>query len=225
LQELEKFLQARDCGITWMECRLRHRHASPTLCLLRLATPVADAQRLSVLLGEKLMTLVLPEPVRSCELRTGLIVPRPLSSSGMWQAGERGGEAGAEVPQLVEHLRARLGDDAVYGLQLVAGHRPEKSWRSAEPGAPVATESSCGAFRRPLWLLPVPQILDEDAGQPRYRGPLQLFANPERIETGWWDGEEAIRDYYIALDIYGVRLWIFREREEPHRWFLHGMFG
>ena len=24
---------------------------------------------------------------------------------------------------------------------------------------------------------------------------------------------------------HGVRLWVFRERTEPHQWFLHGVFG
>jgi protein ImuB len=51
------------------------------------------------------------------------------------------------------------------------------------------------------------------------------MSEPERIETGWWDGGEIARDYYIALDPQGVRLWVFRERTEPHRWFLHGVFG
>jgi protein ImuB len=51
------------------------------------------------------------------------------------------------------------------------------------------------------------------------------MSEPERIETGWWDGGEVARDYYVALDRYEVRLWIFREREQPHRWFLQGVFG
>lgn len=226
LQELERFLQVRQCGVTRLECRFRHRHQPPTLCLLKLAVPTADAQRLRALLGEKLMALVLPEPVRSCELRTGLPVPRALASSPMWQPGEQGGESGAEASQLVEHLRARLGDAAVYGLQLVADHRPERMWRIAEPGVPATTsDSHRAALRRPFWLLPVPQLLAESAGLPRYRGPLRFSGTPERIETGWWDYGEVRRDYYTALDASGVRLWIFRERGEPHRWFLHGMFG
>ena len=48
---------------------------------------------------------------------------------------------------------------------------------------------------------------------------------PERIETGWWDGHDVRRDYYVALSRAGVRLWIFRERPPGQRWFLHGVFG
>jgi protein ImuB len=54
---------------------------------------------------------------------------------------------------------------------------------------------------------------------------LRLLGEPERIETGWWDGGDIARDYYTAIDLHGVRLWIFRERAAPHRWFLHGVFG
>jgi protein ImuB len=54
---------------------------------------------------------------------------------------------------------------------------------------------------------------------------LRLLSEPERIETGWWDGGDIARDYYTATDLHGVRLWIFRERTAPHRWFLHGVFG
>ena len=81
------------------------------------------------------------------------------------------------------------------------------------------------AFQRPLWLLPAPQPLDESGGKPRRQGPLHLSGDAERIETGWWDGGDIGRDYYMACDIHGVQLWIFRERMVPHRWFLHGVFG
>jgi protein ImuB len=54
---------------------------------------------------------------------------------------------------------------------------------------------------------------------------LRLLGEAERIETGWWDGGDVARDYFTAVDLHGVRLWVFRERGAPHRWFLHGMFG
>ncbi|MGA7539054.1 MAG: hypothetical protein WBW93_09820, partial [Steroidobacteraceae bacterium] len=79
--------------------------------------------------------------------------------------------------------------------------------------------------RRPLWLLPKPRQLNERDGLPRRRGPLRLLGAAQRIETGWWDGAEIARDYYTAVDNRGARLWVFREREPPHRWFLHGVFG
>jgi protein ImuB len=50
-------------------------------------------------------------------------------------------------------------------------------------------------------------------------------SGPERIETGWWDGHDVRRDYYVAWTRAGIRLWIFRERPPGGGWFLHGVFG
>jgi protein ImuB len=227
--ELGKFLEARQCGVMKLECLLRHRHAEPTSCILRLASPVADARRLTELLGERLNALTLPEPVRSCELRSSSLVLRVLSSNSVWQPGEYGGGAGAEATELIERLRARLGPEAVYGLQVLPGHRPENSWGVREPVSPRSASAPMSppwpAFRRPLWLLHAPRLLSEREGLPRRRGPLRLLGEAERIETGWWDGGDVARDYFTAVDLHGVRLWVFRERGAPHRWFLHGMFG
>ena len=196
------------------------------------AAPAADVRRLTELFAEHLSTLTLPEAVRACELRCSSLVPRVLSSNHLWQPGEHGGGSSAEASELIERLRARLGPEAVYGLRVLPAHRPENAWAGTEPagaGERVARPKSCHVpwpvFRRPLWLLPTPQLLAERGGLPRRRGPLRLLGEPERIETGWWDGGEIARDYYTAVDIHGVRLWIFRERASPHRWFVHGVFG
>jgi len=255
LAELGKFLQARQCGVMKLECLLRHRHAEPTSCVLRLAAPVADVRRLTELLGERLSALTLPEPVRSCELRSSSLVSRVFSSNSVWQPGEYGGSGGVEATELIERLRARFGPEAVYGLQVLPGHRPENAWGVREPvegplhrtvpgadtragllivpslepqpGRPFMAGARGGTAprARPMWLLPVPRLLSERDGLPRRRGPLRLLGEPERIETGWWDGGDIARDYYTATDLHGVRLWIFRERASPHRWFLHGVFG
>ena len=78
--DLGKFLEARQCGVMELECLLRHRHAPPTRCVLRLAAPAADVRRLTELFAERLSTLTLPEAVRACELRCSSLVPRVLSS-------------------------------------------------------------------------------------------------------------------------------------------------
>ena len=229
--ELGTFLRARQCGVLELECLLGHRHAPPSRCLLRLAAPVADAERLAELLGERLEALTLPEPVRGCELRTDALVPHRPDCLHLWQPGEHGGGLSSEAAGLVERLRARLGEEAIYGLTLRAGHRPEKAWiRTAPPAITGGFRTPTGSdpghpHRRPLWLLPAPQPLPVEEGLPRRRGPLRLIGEPERIETGWWDGEEIARDYYTAADGHGVLLWVFREREAPHGWFLHGVFG
>ena len=229
-EELGKFLQARQYGVMKLECLLRHRHAEPTSCVLRLAAPVADVERLTALFGERLNALTLPEPVRACELRSSSLVSRVLASGSVWQPGEYGGSVGTgRAEELIERLRARLGPEAVYGLRLLAGHRPENAWGVREPVTGKRSDSPTiplwKAFQRPLWLLSQPRLLSERDGLPRRRGPLRLLGEAERIETGWWDGGDIARDYFTAVDLHGVRLWVFRERGAPHRWFLHGVFG
>lgn len=81
---------------------------------------------------------------------------------------------------------------------------------------------------RPLWLLDRPRALGERQGQPQHDGPLQLLAGPERIESGWWDGQPVRRDYFVAVDPAHRLLWIYRAAPgstSPGAWFLHGSFG
>jgi protein ImuB len=62
-----------------------------------------------------------------------------------------------------------------------------------------------------------------------------LLAGPERIESGWWDGGEIARDYFIARTGDQALVWVFRERPSlqsasgpPARgggWYLHGLFA
>jgi len=234
LEELGEFLRARQCGVLTLECRLRHRAVPPSRCVLRLAAPLADPAQIAALLAERLSALILPEPVRACELRSGPLVPRVPGSGGLWQPGEQGGGAAAQAPELIERLRARLGAEAVHGLAVVEDHRPEAAWSVREPVITTANvqndlqsdpKNPPSRDRRPLWLLSQPRQLNERDGLPRRRGALRLLGEAERVETGWWDGGEIARDYYIAVDARGARLWVFRERGPPHRWFLQGVFG
>ncbi len=45
---------------------------------------------------------------------------------------------------------------------------------------------------------------------------------PERIETGWWRGDDVRRDYYIVDTDAGTRWWIFRRHDG--QWFVQGCF-
>jgi protein ImuB len=232
LEELEQFLRARQRGISALQCRFHHYRAAPTSCVLRLAAPEASAARLAKLLRERLATLTLPEPVRRCELRGGALQRRVETSKPLWAPGERGHAGTGEMPALVEHLRARLGTQAVYGIRRVAEHRPEHAWCVAEPVMQAATvpaaampAATLSVFSRPLWLLHAPRVLEVRTGRPRHDGELQLLRGPERIESGWWDGDDIQRDYYVARDASGALLWICRECHGEQRWLLQGIFG
>jgi protein ImuB len=225
LKNLGRFLQLRQCGVSELHCWLRHRHAPDTLCVLKLASTEADPQRLSELLGERLAVLNLPEPVRACELRSGRLLPHACVTPGLWQPGEHGGGVSVEAPAFIERLRARLGVEAVYGLELKPGHRPEDVSHSSALAVAKTQPIPWPAFRRPVWLLSMPEPLAQSDGLPVWHGALKLCGEPERLETAWWEGAEVARDYYCAIDERGTRLWVFRERTVPHRWFLHGVFG
>ena len=78
---------------------------------------------------------------------------------------------------------------------------------------------------RPSWLLQRPQRLITQDGNPGFQGALDLLAGPERIEAGWWDGEEVCRDYYVAANPRGETFWIYREHRGGQAWYMHGVFA
>ena len=171
-------------------------------------------------------------------MRSTAVAPLELRAASL--PGETQRDADPEAAaRLLERLRARLGAEAVFSVCLVPEHRPELAWRVAEPALP-GTGSASGAMRRlprespvgcapvaprPLWMLAEPQRLQERDDAPWQDGaPLGLAGGPERIESGWWDGRDVRRDYYVATGWGGVRLWVYRERDRGG-WWLHGVFG
>ena len=109
----------------------------------------------------------------------------------------------------------------------------------ASPQPSPASGRGNGREKRPLWLLAEPLALTPTlsrvlAGEglrtmlsrKREREwKFELLCGPERIETGWWDGCEVTRDYFVARDAHGVRLWVYRDRCAPQNWYMHGLFG
>ncbi len=217
LQDLEAFLRARASGISALRLDLRHRGHPPTRIRQGLARLTCDAGHLRGLLREQLARCRLSAPAVGLRLRSGVLLPLTLRGAGLF-VHDRSADPEATA-RLLDRLRARLGRSAVFGVCPVPEHRPEHAWRIAEPGGPAPWSGQWPASRpaRPLWMLAEPQPFDDWKGA--------LVSGPERIETGWWDGHDVRRDYYVALSRAGVRLWIFRERPPGQGWFLHGVFG
>ncbi|MDB5973785.1 MAG: polymerase family protein, partial [Nevskia sp.] len=40
---------------------------------------------------------------------------------------------------------------------------------------------------------------------------------------GWWEGRQESRDYHLAEDPSGRKLWVYREPGDP-QWRLHGLW-
>lgn len=85
---------------------------------------------------------------------------------------------------------------------------------------------------RPPRMLPKPvqlQAFSTTDGPPAlflWRGIRQKVATcwgPERIQTGWWQGIMAERDYWQIETENGSRFWIFRDLRKK-QWYIHGTF-
>lgn len=217
LKELVGFLCGRQCGIQRLRIRMYHQDAAASVIELGMAGVCRDEKRLAALVHQKLEQLTLPEPVVAVTMVSGLLYP--LAG----RDGELFDDAAHEVhwPELVEKLRARLGVRAVTGVCLVPEHRPEQAWKYAEPGT---SSEAWPHQRRPLWVLSAPCRMPLRQGQPHWQGVLTRVQGPERIESGWWDGQDVARDYFVATNASGLCLWIYRERARGH-WYLHGIFA
>ena len=218
IQELTGFLRMRQIGITQLKLILHHEERKPTPVILGLSVPSRDPQRILRLLRERLSALPLPGRVESITLESAEV--RPLGSRNLSLFPED------RLPEeerwlIIEHLRARLGSEAVYSIASHADHRPEQAWRCCEPGT---AEDGGERLPRPLWLVEPPQRLRSEDGAPMLQGPLDLLSGPERIESGWWDDADIRRDYFVARDAAGLSLWLFREHGEEKAWYLQGLF-
>ena len=153
LRELADFLAGTGRGVARFTLMLEHAQGEPTQLTLALAGLTRDGQRLERLLRERCERLVLARPVEALALTAHRL--RPLTDTNAVLFREPAQNA-AEAAQLIERLRARLGEESVQELALVADHRPERAWRYR-----AADASSAVAFtqRRPLWLLPSPRRL------------------------------------------------------------------
>jgi protein ImuB len=222
-----------------------------TVLEIGLGEPVSDTAHLHSLLRERLQRLPLAASVIELSLHCHSIAPGAPPNRELFPSAASVGEG---WQRLLERFEARLGAHNIQRLQPVADHRPElatavcpggapASARPRMPGAPlnlaappgpVATASGDPAhwprLKRPVWLLREPQPLRDEGGTPLLSGrPLWLVAGPERIEAGWWDGDYAARDYFIAQDASGALLWVYRFRHAPEvgevGWYLQGRFG
>jgi len=222
LSELCGHLRALGKGAQRLEFTLQHERRQHTRFALELMAASRDADHLLTLLRERLSNLELPQPAIAVRLACTRNQPLDPASKTMLPDDHLQSEA---ATRLVEKLQARLGRNAVCSLRLSADHRPECAWTSCTPENDAAEPETPGSGMRPLWLLAQPQLLHEDGTVPCLEGPLTLLAGPERIESGWWDGQPVARDYFVASNPAQAVLWIYRERNAGARWFLQGLFA
>ena len=219
INELCGFLLSRGSGVQTLGFHLQHTEGPDSRLELGLVTPSREAGHLVSLLRERLERFELPAPVIAVELEANqLLTLDPINQDLLAEAHPEH----QDWPQLVERLQARLGADAVKGLAVHPDHRPERAWQACPPGE---EGPSVLPAPRPLWLLDQPEPLAINNHRPQLDGELSLVQGPERIESGWWDGGDIARDYFVAENPHQARFWIYRERRNPRCWYLHGVFA
>jgi protein ImuB len=219
LVQMEGFLAARHAGVRGFSLELAHDSLPTTAVKVGLAAPGRGAEHFARLLRERLARTTLCAAVEAIRIEAGDLEILAAGNRNFFSDPHADGE---EWLRLVERLQARLGSEGVHGVGMHEDHRPEFAFCRTE----FRKESSNSIEKqnqipgpRPLWLLEAPRRIRE--------GEFTLLAGPERIESGWWDGAEVRRDYFIARTGECSLAWIYRERgpEPGGSWFLHGLFA
>ena len=212
LGELCGVLRGGDTAVQSLLIRLAHEDHPDSRLALGLQAPTRDPDRLLDVARERLERLRLPQAVRAIRLDAPRLLKFSAGQGALFR--DTPAERQQDIEQLAERLQARLGRRSVSGLAGVEDHRPEYSWRPRALHEPA----TCAALEhRPAWLLPQPcrcTIAD-----------YEILAGPERIESGWWDGRDCRRDYYVVRDRHGCVLWAFHEHKPRRGWYLHGIFA
>ncbi len=151
----------------------------------------------------------LPEAVLQMRLSAQEFVPLGHTQGDLFDDAPRHDAGWAD---LLDKLRARLGEHCVRYLGLIDDHRPEKAWCVQDSASEA--QLAPGFPDRPLWIL---------APKPLHKLPT-LLGTPERIEAGWWQHGDSSRDYYLARTPEGARWWLYREAA-TQQWFLQGLWG
>jgi protein ImuB len=209
--DLSAFLCGRDSGVQRFDLHLEHAQAPDTVIKVGLLSAEREPAMLFELARGRLEQVQVTSPVRGFRLvaqdlpvfvpqRQDLFDDRPQQTLP-WE-------------QLRERLRARLGDEAVQGLRFHADHRPECAWQAA------SDKNLCPTLhrvQRPGWLLSEPTLLAEHG--------VNILMGPERIESGWWDGADIRRDYYLIQTRAGQQGWAYRSVGQNDGLWLQGWFA
>ncbi|ASD66410.1 Y-family DNA polymerase [Pseudoalteromonas piscicida] len=206
LSRLALFLQQRNLVTRTLYFTLALRDKEALEITLNSAEPEYKAANWLRLLNLKLESITLDAPVQSVSLKADVLETQHATIKDLFSTQQ----SAMSAQGLRAILCAKLGEQAVQGLQLTGDPRPEKaSTYSREPHF-TTLESKL----RPTILFLKPQPLCER---------VNIISGPERIASGWWDGEPVLRDYFIVQNEQAQRLWVFREQN--NHWYIHGVFS
>ena len=124
-----------------MIIELKHRAHPLTRTHIGLALPSGEVTHLRGLLAERLAALALPAPVIALRLRSGALLAAMPANGWLWKQAQSHETIDA-LPRLIERLRARLGNDRVFGVHAVEDHRPECAWRIGGGNASLVSRAA-----------------------------------------------------------------------------------
>ncbi len=244
IAQLCNFLRQRDLSTSHLVFSLLHEKREPTEIDMALRQASRCRDHLLLLLETHFSSLSLPAPIIGVRLRVKQFDAFMSESESLLFEGKPVATSGnSNLDQFMEQLQARLGGQTLKSINTIAGHCPEyacqelnyedarKQVSKTRKKLTVVTRQDKIQSKlitdnpRPLWLLDDPAELTRRGSKLYYRKPISLISGPERIETCWWAGTDIERDYYIAQETNGSRLWIYRERTGERSWFLHGFFA
>ncbi|HWA98316.1 MAG TPA: hypothetical protein VG713_07480 [Pirellulales bacterium] len=247
LKPITRQLADRHEGIERLRCGMECDSGRRLDLLVGLYRATADVEHLMELVRLHLDCVRLPGPVQALQLEATHIAPLDCHQQEMFDGASRREEQ-RRLAVLVDRLSSRLGWDRVTRPSLRAEVQPEYAWsgkqvvgsgQGAVGGKQKRKKSSVLTTNhdplttppRPLRLVREPIAIQVMSVVPA-GGPHRVDApghehrvvrswGPERIETGWWRGRGARRDYYCVETATGRWLWVFRELNTD-RWYLHG---
>ena len=241
-QEMEGFLRARGAATQTVVVTLKHGRNANTHITLGTRELARHASHWLRLLREKFARAELAAPVIEMAMRADQLRPYLAETNSLLRNAVSSRQD--SVTNLVDRLAARLGESAVYQIEVQSDHRPEFAWRKQmgmgltaqapkvvrqrplyARSALAHTSVKMPATHRPTWILREPRALVGMNDIPQYHGALTLLAGPERIETGWWDGKPVARDYFVAQNAQHEVCWIYRDYRFGRKWYLHGLFA
>lgn len=232
LAQLCDFLQRRDLSISRIVFRLLHEKRDGTEVSMALRQSSRNHNHLLCLLETHFSRLNIPAPVIGLKLSVKQFDAFMTQSEQLLVEGRVNGSTDRQnkLDRFMEQLQARLGSYSLKSINTVAEHCPEYAcqeldYEESAKAAGVSLATVVANNPRPLWLLDQPILLTLRNSRLYHRKPITLISGPERIETRWWSGEDIRRDYYVARETRGSRLWIYRERAGERAWYLHGFFA
>lgn len=234
LKQLLALLAPKRLGTSHLECQFILENRTTQTLDLRLCETTSDQQHIDELFRIHLEKLRLTSLVTGMHLEAIEVAPLGATQEEFLEGISR--DTSRQLSSLLNRFSSRLGEQAVVAPNLYPDPIPERSVELASVTGPSLSDSMISGSRfhgldRPTSLFVKPRPIEVIASIPD-GPPVVLFwkqrrieivecSEPERIETGWWQGDYVCRDYYRVETNDAQWLWVFR-RLQDSRWFWHG---